>query len=147
MHVEAQKLNRDIDPCPLKTHNNKYEIDFELLEEKLKIKKNKALFIANPHNPTGRTWTKEELYKVSELVIKYEKYLISDDVFADLAFGTYNNIYSAHPEIGKRTIDLFGPSKSFNVSGNQCSSAIIENAEIREKYRAVQAKNGFKASL
>jgi len=44
------------------------------------------MVLCNPHNPTGRVWLKEEVARVAELCLKYKKILLSDDIFADLAF-------------------------------------------------------------
>ena len=48
----------------------------------------------NPHNPVGRVWTEEELRKLVELCVKYDVYLLSDEVHADYALTrNYNNAW------------------------------------------------------
>lgn len=58
-------------------------IDFADLEEKMSGGV-KMLTISNPHNPTGRVWTREELARIAELAEKYNVYVISDEIHADL---------------------------------------------------------------
>jgi cystathionine beta-lyase len=38
----------------------------------------------NPLNPNGRVFPKEDVKKLAELCLKYKKYLICDEIFADL---------------------------------------------------------------
>ena len=70
----------------LKIKDNKYEIDFEELETLMSEPKNKCLILANPHNPTGRVWRRDEIYRICELCVKHNVFLISDEIFSDLTY-------------------------------------------------------------
>ena len=63
---------------PLKNDNGSFTIDFEDLEKKASDPQVKMLMWCNPHNPTGRIWTEEELKKVAEIVEKYDLWIVSD---------------------------------------------------------------------
>ena len=48
-------------------NEGKYSIDFEDLEEKAKDPKAKLMILCNPHNPSGRVWTREELTRIGDI--------------------------------------------------------------------------------
>lgn len=62
----------------------RFEIDFKDLEEKLAQDDVKLMFLCNPHNPVGRVWTKEELTKISELTLKHNVIVLSDEIHYDI---------------------------------------------------------------
>ena len=61
-----------------------WKIDFADLERKCADPKVKMLLWCNPHNPTGRIWTEEELLRVAEIAEKYDLWLISDEIHCDI---------------------------------------------------------------
>lgn len=125
--------------------DGQFNIDFLNLEQKLADPKNKVVIFSNPCNPTGRMFTYEQLKKIGELCIKYEKYIISDEIFADLSFSKHTVMASISPEIAQRTLTVFSASKTFNLSGLICSFAIIKNPEIMKKFVELQFVNDIKA--
>ena len=129
----------------LLTSDNRYDIDFEDLEEKLSDKMTKLFILCNPHNPSGRVWRKEELIKIGELCVKHNVYLISDDIHSDLIlFGNqYTPIASINETIANQTITCIAPSKTFNLAGLQTSVVLIKNDTLRRKFNAVQQLYGL----
>ena len=69
---------------PLKRVDGMFQIDFEDFERRAADPKTKLILWCNPHNPTGRIWTEEELAKVGEIAKKYDLWLISDEIHCDL---------------------------------------------------------------
>ena len=132
---EAIKNNeRNVVENQLKLIDNRYEIDFEDLEAKLKTAS--MIILSSPHNPVGRVWTQEELKKIGELCIKYDVKIISDEVHSDLTL--FNNKFTSMANISKEisdiTITCTSPSKAFNLAGLQLANIIIENKEVAKKY-------------
>lgn len=113
--------------------NGIYRIDFDDLDEKLS--KVKMMILCNPHNPIGKTWSKEELYKIGQLCSKNDVILISDEIHCDLTDPDikYNpfEISSNH----KKVITCLSPSKSFNIAGFQSSIVHTKNKELFEKIK------------
>lgn len=68
--------------CPLDHKDNYYTINWELFEKEL-ADGVKAVVFCNPHNPIGRVWTEEEMKKLVELCVKYNVYLLSDEIHCD----------------------------------------------------------------
>lgn len=125
--------------------NNRYEIDFDDLEEKLSDKMTKLFILCNPHNPSGRIWSKEELSRIGELCIKYDVLIISDDIHSDLLLfnNHYTPIASINKSIAKQTVTCIAPSKTFNLAGLQASAVLISNDSLKRKFDNVQQLHGL----
>lgn len=51
--------------------------------------------LVNPHNPTSRVFSKEELLKMCEICLKYRVIIISDEIFSDMVFEPYKHTVTA----------------------------------------------------
>lgn len=115
-----------------------YTIDFDQLEQEFK-KGVKMFFLCNPHNPTGRVWTEEELKQLAALVVKYKVLVISDEIHSDLIL--FGNRHIPFASLGKEVADLcftcVAPSKTFNLAGLYTSAVIAENPELKKGYERV----------
>ena len=128
---------------PVRRGNNlHYELDIDALEAA--VEPNTRLFIlCNPHNPTGRAFTVDELGAIGDLCKRHDLIICSDEIHSDLLLGDTRHfaIAAQDAEIAQRTITLLAPSKSWNVPGLGCSIAIIQNPALRERFN--QAKAGI----
>lgn len=113
----------------------KYQIDFEDFEKKVKDEKVKLFILCNPHNPVGRVWSKEELLKMGELCFKNGVIVLSDEIHRDLVYSEskYTPMASLNEEILYNTITCTAPSKTFNLAGLKTSNIIIANQEYKKK--------------
>jgi cystathionine beta-lyase len=114
--------------------NGEYRIDFESFERA--IQPNTKLFImSNPHNPVGRAFRRDELEKLAEICLRHNIVICSDEIHCDLIFPGHQHIpvASLNPEISKHTVTLMAPSKTFNIAGLDCSFAIVQDEELRDK--------------
>ncbi|MCV9886912.1 MalY/PatB family protein [Metabacillus halosaccharovorans] len=123
----------------------RYEIDYDDLEAKLSDEKTKLFILCNPHNPSGRVWSREELTKIGDLCIKHNVTIISDDIHSDLLlFGnSYTPIASIREDIAKQTVTCIAPSKTFNLAGLQASLVLIPNDSLKRRYHDVQQLFGL----
>ena len=103
---------------PLLCDAGVYTMDLADLEEKMSRPENTALLICNPHNPVGRVWMKEELAAAAEICRKYDKWILCDEVHADITRrGTsYTPILTAAPDCADRTFVFTSASKAFNIA-------------------------------
>lgn len=120
---------------------NKYQIDFDLLERQAAEPSAKVMLLCSPHNPVGRVWTAGELKRVAEICKKNGVFLISDEIHCDLIHEGYTHI-----PFGMQTGEdgyavLFSPGKSFNISGLKMSFAIIPDAKLRENVSTYMAEH------
>ncbi len=114
-----------------------YRIDFEDFERKAADPKTTLLIMCNPHNPTGRVWTEEELRRVIEICERHGLTVISDEIHCDLIRSGEKHIPMAKlaPE-NKRIITCMAPSKTFNMAGLMFSNVIIPDDGIRALWKA-----------
>src|SRR4051812_21181594 len=61
-----------------------YSIDFEDFEAKAKEENTKMFILCNPHNPTGRIFTVEELKKLSDICAENDVIIVADEIHGDL---------------------------------------------------------------
>ncbi|WP_102274028.1 MalY/PatB family protein [Cytobacillus massiliigabonensis] len=138
-----EKNNRKIVNTPLKLINNRYEIDFTLFENHLKDGV-KLFLLCNPHNPSGRVWTKEELTRIVELCHQYNCLILSDEIHSDLILkNKHVPIASLNDTYKEITVTCIAPSKTFNLAGLQASAVIIPNKQLRKAFKDVQERQGF----
>lgn len=120
----------------LNLKNNRYYIDFEELENNIVQNNLKCVLFCNPHNPSGRVWSYEELNKLVKLCKKYDVLLISDEVHSDLVlqgntFISMENFFSIY----KNIVVSSSPNKTFNLAGLSASYLLIPNNKIHEKVK------------
>ena len=113
-------------------------------EFKRQIHPNTRLFmLCNPHNPTGRVFSKSELISLAELCLDRHVIICSDEIHSDLVFSPHQHvpIASISEEIAHATITLISPSKTFNLAGLKSSAVIIKDSLLRETF--LQQVSGY----
>lgn len=126
---------------PLVYKNDRYEMDFEDLISKIDSSV-KVLLLCNPHNPTGRVWSKEELERLGEICLDNDILIVSDEIHADLVFKgfEYTPFAAISEKLADNSIICTAPSKTFNLAGLQTSNIIIPNVTLKEKFLAETEK-------
>lgn len=118
---------------PLIFRDNTYAMDYEGLEAAFQTGV-KMMVLCNPHNPVGRVWTREELSRLTELCVKYQVYLVSDEIHCDIElFDHHYTSVLAFPEIQPLAVVCAAPGKTFNISGLGVSAMLIPNSELNGK--------------
>ena len=116
--------------------DNRYHIDFEDFERKIKEEKIKLFFLCSPHNPVGRVWTREELITLGDICVKNNVIVVSDEIHHDFIWKgeheVFANLKSEYEEI---SITCTSPSKTFNIAGMQISNIFIPNSALRRKFQ------------
>jgi len=123
---------------PLKNENGRYSMDFDDLKSKI-TPKTKMLILCNPHNPVGRVFTREELIELGNICLENNIIIVSDEIHADIVYepNIHIPIASISKEFSDITVTCMAPSKTFNIAGFATSEIIIENEELREKFRYI----------
>ena len=115
----------------------RYEMDFEDLERKAADPNAKMMILCSPHNPVGRVWSREELQRVSEICLKHNVLVVSDEIHNDLVYEGEHTIYATlSTEAEQNCIVCTAPSKTFNIPGLITSNIFVPNPELREKFEA-----------
>lgn len=113
-----------------------YTIDFEDFEKKARDDKVTLCIFCNPHNPSGRVWSNEELSKVGKICLDNNVWIISDEIHCDLLRTGIKHIplSKLFPETDM-IITCMAPSKTFNMAGLMFSNIIIPNDELRSTWK------------
>jgi cysteine-S-conjugate beta-lyase len=92
-----------------------------------------TLIVVNPHNPTGHVYTVAELQVLADIAVRRDLLVISDEIFAELAYPPYRHIplASLGPDIADRTVTLTSATKAFNFAGLRCAVAHVGSARLR----------------
>jgi cystathionine beta-lyase len=116
-----------------------YEIDFDRFEAAIDDT-TKLFILCNPHNPVGRMWTRAELARMAEICLEHDVLMVSDEIHCDLVLDGRKHLplASLAPEVAARTITVMAPTKTFNIPGLGCAFAIIQNEEMRERYKGME---------
>ena len=119
----------------LRYENGVYSIDFEDLERRAADSEAKVLLLCNPHNPSGRVWTRAELERVADIAIRNGLFVISDEIHCELTYEghDYTPFASLGEDIARRCAVCVSPSKAFNIAGLQIANIIAADSEVRRK--------------
>ncbi|MBW7643905.1 MalY/PatB family protein [Geobacillus thermoleovorans] len=128
---------------PLRLEEDNYAIDWDDLERKLPDAK--LLILCHPHNPGGKSWTKEELERLGELCLKHGVFVLSDEIHADLTLppAKHTPFASLHPDLAAQSATFRAPTKTFNLAGLQAAEVILPDESRRRAFRRVQQRHGF----
>ena len=119
----------------IKDEDGRWVMDYEDMERKIIDQKITTAIICNPHNPTGRVWTREELKKAVDIFEKHQVKIISDEIWSDIILFNNKQIpaQSVSAYAHENTVALYAPSKTFNLAGLVGSYHIIYNEYIRNR--------------
>ncbi|WP_163103117.1 aminotransferase [Peribacillus alkalitolerans] len=102
------------------TIQTKKENSFKLMPEELEAaitSKTKALLICSPNNPTGTQLNREELVRLADIVQKHDLIVLSDEIYAELAYDEPFASFASIEGMWERTILINGFSKGFAMTG------------------------------
>ena len=113
-----------------------FKFDPEVLEDAFR-QGAKALILCNPSNPCGKVFTYEELKIIADLAIKYDAYVVTDEVYEHIIYAPYEHVYMATlPGMRERTIICNSLSKTYSITGWRLGY-VIAPPEISERVKKV----------
>jgi aminotransferase len=78
----------------------------------------KALILCNPSNPSGKVFSPAELKIIAELAVKYDAYVITDEVYEHIVYAPHAHTYiAALPGMWERTLSCSSLSKTYSITG------------------------------
>ena len=119
----------------LKREGNSFVMDFDDFESKCADPMITVFVLCNPHNPSGRVWTKEELLRINDICTRNGVKIISDEIHCELIMPgyTFTPFASVSDECRDNSVTLNSPSKSFNIAGLQIANIICSNQTLRRR--------------
>lgn len=111
-----------------------FRFDADVLEDAFR-QGVKAILICNPSNPSGKVFTRQELEQIASLAIKYDAYVIMDEVYEHIVYAPHQHIYmNSLPGMWERTVSCSSLSKTYSITGWRLGYAIAPQ-EIMDKIK------------
>ncbi|WP_245787652.1 MalY/PatB family protein [Amycolatopsis saalfeldensis] len=135
-------LGRPLVPIPMIDTRTGWAFDADRFAHDVAATGCRVLLLVNPHNPTGRMFTREELRALAEVADRHDLLVIADEVHADLAFPPDEHIpfASLDPEVEARTITITSAAKAFNLAGTRCAVGHVGCARLRRRLAGLPAE-------
>ena len=135
--VHLPKYQRNLVENPLQEDPDAgYVMDLEQLEALFSKYRPPLFILCNPHNPTGRCWSKDELTKLLALCEKYDVTVLSDEIWADLLLpgSTFTSVMHLESCWHSRVIAATSASKTFGLSSLRISNFLIPDADLKGRF-------------
>ena len=127
--------DRELITSNLRLRDGSWVMDMDDVAEKCRSVS--SLLLCNPQNPTGRVYSRQELLELSEVCLKTETTLISDEIHWGLILDENKRhipVASISPEIAANVITIVSHTKSYNLAGLQSAIAIIPDKRLRDTF-------------
>ena len=93
-----------------------FELDLDQLRATFSSK-TKAIVVNNPHNPTGRVFTDDELTAIAALCVEYDVIAITDEVYEEMTYEGEHRRLATYDGMWERTLTLSSIGKTFSLTG------------------------------
>lgn len=132
----ADTILSGAEPIYVPLNPPEFHFDPEVLEDAFR-QGAKAMILCNPSNPCGKVFTREELELIASLAIKYDAYVITDEVYEHIIYAPHKHTYLATlPGMRERTIECSSLSKTYSITGWRLGY-VIASPEIIERVKKV----------
>ena len=116
---------------PLKAVDDSFEVDFNDFEAKCADEKTTLFLLCNPHNPSGRVWTREELQRMYDICHQHGVKVVSDEIHCELIMPGHQ--FVPFGTITDDCVVMNSPSKNFNTAGLQIANIISPHPSWRRR--------------
>ena len=110
---------------------HRFEVDWADFKIRCADEKTTVFLLCNPHNPTGRVWSREELQRMSDICHQHHVRIVSDEIHCELIMP--GNTFIPMASVDADAIVLNSSSKSFNTAGLQIANIICADRETRRR--------------
>lgn len=109
-------------------------IDLSDLEDYI-TPRTKMIGFCNPHNPLGMVYSREDLEHLLEVANRHDLWIMNDEIWSDIVYPEkpFVSLLNLEPEKNRKTLSVFGFSKSFGVAGLRIGCIYVNNQEIFDR--------------
>lgn len=127
---------RRLSATPLRDDGHRYVVDVEALDAAARGAR--LMFLCNPHNPTGRCFTRAELEQIASIAVRHDLVVVSDEIHSDFVFDGRTHVPFAmvSPDTQARTVTLTSATKSFGFAGLRCGLMHFGSGALRQRFEA-----------
>lgn len=99
--------------------------------EKIITPRTKAILLCNPNNPTGYLYSKDEFLQLRKLILKYDLFLISDEVYREFCYDGATHFSAMKlSDVDEHVIMIDSVSKRYSECGLRIGALITKNKEV-----------------
>lgn len=122
---------------PLRDTGERYDLDVERLRQSIDAT-TRILLVCNPHNPSGRVFTRGELEALGMLAVEHDLIIVCDEIHADLLHIRRSHLPMAtlDPRIAERVVTLTSATKSFNIPALRCGVLHFGSESLLDRFLA-----------
>jgi cystathionine beta-lyase len=131
---------RPVLATPMIRDDRRDVLDLEAIDAAL-ARGARSVLLCNPHNPTGRVFTVEELTALASLVDRHGARVVADEVHAPLVYSERRHIPYAtvSDAAATHTVTVTSASKAFNLAGLKCAQVVMANHADAARWRDLRA--------
>ncbi len=113
----ADAILSGADPIYIPLVPPEYQFDIRLVEQGFRDGA-KAIIVCNPSNPCGKVFSREELTQIGELALRYDAFVVTDEVYEHMVYAPYHHTCMASlPGMFDHTITCNSLSKTYSITG------------------------------
>lgn len=133
----VRDTGRRISMNPMRDDGRRYVMDFDGLAASI-TNDMKLLFLCNPHNPTGRAFSRQEIEALAAIASERDLIVISDEIHSDIVYDGRVHIpfASISEEAARRTVTLTSATKSFGFAGLRCGVVHFGSKSLKQRFEA-----------
>ncbi|KAK4912442.1 hypothetical protein LTR28_013900, partial [Elasticomyces elasticus] len=98
------------------TSASEWTLDMSELEKAV-TDKTRMIVLNSPHNPIGKVFSKQELQAISDICVKHNILILSDEVYDRLYYVPFTRIATLSPEVARLTLTVGSGGKNFYCTG------------------------------
>jgi cystathionine beta-lyase len=135
------EYGRRVVDVPLLQTSRGWELDFDALEQAFRAGA-RAYLLCNPHNPTGRVFSRPDLERIATLAGRYNVVVVADENHAPLtlAGAVHTPFVSLGAEAIPQAATVISAAKAWNVAGLKCALVIAGSAAMRAQLATLPAE-------
>lgn len=138
LSVPKPAWRRETITVPLAEDGGRWSLDLDAIDRAFAAG-GEVLVLSNPHNPTGRVYTRDELVALSEVVERHGGRVFSDEIHAPLVYQPNRHVPYAtvNETAASHTITATSASKAWNLAGLKSAQLILSNEADAQHWRKV----------
>lgn len=122
--------------CTLIYEDGRWSVDWDGFTAMAQTPECKVFLLCNPHNPTGRCWTREELVRFGDICQENGLFMVVDEIHCDLLRQGKRHVSALSVYQGRSDFAVcFAPSKTFNMAGLHISNVVIPDETLRKRWK------------
>ncbi len=128
----------------LTRHADSYAIDFGAFEKACRDPDARLFILCNPHNPTGRNFTTDELRRLADIAARCKVMVFADEIHGDLVLPPHRLVpfLKVCDGLDIEVVAANGLSKTMNLAGLALSNLVIPSQALRERFEDAVLRSG-----